>query len=101
MATLDLARIPPDPTLTNDLVLPLSTQYDSTMAELEILPMEDCDASSGTAIFETLLVRSLSRPALRMLWHQRLGHLNFRRLSTMHRFVKGMPEFAIPNALEE
>ena len=46
------------------------------------------------------IVRSLSRSALRMLWHQRLGHLNFRRLSTMHRFVKGMPEFTIPNELE-
>ena len=47
------------------------------------------------------VVRSLSRPALRMLWHQRLGHLNFRRLSVMHKFVKGMPEFSLPNALEE
>ncbi|KAI2509025.1 hypothetical protein MHU86_5401 [Fragilaria crotonensis] len=47
-----------------------------------------------------LLVRSLPRAALRMLWHQRLGHLNFRRLSTMHRFVKGMPEFQIPNEIE-
>ena len=48
-----------------------------------------------------LLIRSLSRSALRMLWHQRLGHLNFRRLSTMHRFVKGMPAFSLPHALEE
>lgn len=46
------------------------------------------------------VIRSLSRSALRMLWHQRLGHLNFRRLSTMHRFVKGMPEFTLPNELE-
>jgi hypothetical protein len=37
-------------------------------------------------------VCSLTRSALRMLWHQQLGHLNFRRLSTMHRFVKGMPQ---------
>ena len=50
---------------------------------------------------DTYLIRSLSRSALRMLWHQRLGHLNFRRLSTMHRFVKGMPEFTLPTALEE
>ncbi|KAI2500318.1 Reverse transcriptase (RNA-dependent DNA polymerase) [Fragilaria crotonensis] len=45
-------------------------------------------------------VRSLSRTALRMLWHQRLGHINFRRLSEMHRFVKGMPQFQIPTELE-
>jgi hypothetical protein len=38
---------------------------------------------------EAYAVRSLSRSALRMLWHQRLGHINFRRLSEMHRFVKG------------
>ena len=49
---------------------------------------------------ETFVVRSLSRSALRMLWHQRLRHLNFRRLSEMHRFVKGMPEFKIPTELE-
>jgi hypothetical protein len=57
--------------------------------------------NEDTPITSNYLVRSLSRSALRMLWHQRLGHLNFRRLSTMHRFVKGMPEFALPNALEE
>jgi hypothetical protein len=36
-----------------------------------------------------------------MLWHQRLGHINFRRLSEMHRFVKGMPQFTIPTEIEE
>ena len=46
------------------------------------------------------IVQSLSRSALRMLWHQRLGHLNFHCRSTMHRFVKGTPEFTIPNELE-
>jgi hypothetical protein len=35
-----------------------------------------------------------------MLWHQRLGHINFRRLSEMLRFEKGMPEFKIPTELE-
>jgi hypothetical protein len=49
---------------------------------------------------ETFVVRSLSRPALRMLWHQRLGHINFRQLSEMHRFVKGMPKFKIPTELK-
>jgi hypothetical protein len=59
------------------------------------------DDNSADAAELNLLVHSLSRQALRMLWHQRLGHLNFRRLSTMHRFVKGMPAFKRPNALEE
>ena len=46
------------------------------------------------------VVRSLGHSALRMLWHQRLGHINFRRLSTMHRFVKGMPQFKLPTEIE-
>jgi hypothetical protein len=50
---------------------------------------------------EAYVVRSLSRSALRMLWHQRLGHIYFRRLSEMHQFVKGMPQFKIPTELEE
>jgi GAG-pre-integrase domain len=71
---------------------------------LERLPTtsddDDCVADKDPADTTQYIVRSLSRPALRMLWHQRLGHLNFRRLSTMYRFVKGMPEFTIPNELE-
>jgi hypothetical protein len=65
------------------------------------VPVTDTGASGtqASAVSE-YIVRSLSRTALRMLWHQRLGHLNFRRLSTMHRFVKGMPEFTLPNELE-
>ncbi len=50
---------------------------------------------------EVYVVRSLNRPALQMLLHQRLGHNNFRRLSEMHRFVKGMPKFKLPTELEE
>jgi hypothetical protein len=48
---------------------------------------------------KSYVVRSLSRSTLRMLWHQRLGHINFRRLSEMHRFVKGMPKFTLPTKL--
>lgn len=46
-------------------------------------------------------MRSLSRQDLQMLWHQPLGHLTFHRQSTIHCFVKGMPAFFMPNALEE
>ena len=94
-----------------------SAPTDSAFSPPNPLPMDDGDPPSSTARhmastsneididvdpnpFPEYLVRSLSRPALRMLWHQRLGHLNFRRLSTMHRFVKGMPEFKLPNELE-
>ncbi|KAI2495082.1 hypothetical protein MHU86_19437 [Fragilaria crotonensis] len=56
--------------------------------------------SQTTGPIEGYPVLSLSRSALRMLWHQRLGHINFRRLSEMHRFVKGMPQFKIPSEIE-
>jgi hypothetical protein len=42
-------------------------------------------------------VRSLSRSALRMLWHQRLGHINFRRLSEMPSFRKRDAAIPDPN----
>ena len=69
----------------------------------EIAPVPSLDINDEELFTQPTdnLVRVLSRTTLRMLWHQRLGHLNFRRLSTMHRFVKGMPEFTLPNALEE
>jgi hypothetical protein len=57
----------------------------------------ECSSAVPT---EAYAVRFLSRLALRMLWHQRLRHINFRRLSKMHRFVKGMPQFQIPTELE-
>jgi hypothetical protein len=36
---------------------------------------------------------SLSEEPNRILWHARLGHLNFRRLSEMHKFALGIPKF--------
>ena len=92
-----------DPSTSDDLDPPpliarCQTANDSTSLDpnLAIAPT----ILPENALFTDFIMRSLSRPALRMLWHQRLGHLNFRRLSTMHRFVKGMPAFTLPNELE-
>jgi hypothetical protein len=35
-----------------------------------------------------------------MLWHQCLGHISFRRLSEMHRFVEEISRFTIPTVIE-
>jgi GAG-pre-integrase domain len=110
-AALDLTDTISDPTLgdSEDTPPPMIPRESRTAMrsdegkaaiEAESLVEDDDDKESGSSS-PCYLVRSLSRQALRMLWHQRLGHLNFRRLSTMHRFVKGMPEFTLPNALEE
>ena len=88
----------PPPLIKRD-VIPATSESDEFTLDIVPTPHEgDIDQDSDP--IPEYLVRSLSRPALRMLWHQRLGHLNFRRLSTMHRFVKGMPEFKLPNELE-
>ena len=93
---------PPDPTLCFDLDPPPLIPRDSSATGPEFSPEERCSDDDPTETDDlNLLIRALSRSALRMLWHQRLGHLNFRRLSIMHRFVKGMPAFDLPNALEE
>ena len=39
-----------------------------------------------------IVINSLNRRALYQLWHQRLGHLNYRRLSELHKHVKGVPK---------
>ena len=42
-----------------------------------------------------LVVRALSRPALRLLWHQCLGHVNLCRLADMHRHSNDIPIFSV------
>ena len=36
-----------------------------------------------------------------MLWHQRLGHLNFRRLSELHKHTRGLPALSLPDVIDE
>jgi GAG-pre-integrase domain len=99
VAISGLATSPPDPHLSIDPLPPPLLHRESPTFGMNIPLGAESEEENDTPA--DYLVRSLSRPALRMLWHQRLGRINFRRLSTMHRFVKGMPEFTIPNALEE
>ena len=94
---------PLDPLTCRPTLLDADDQFpefssDAVQFALPALPLTPSatDLPSSAAY----LVRALSRSALRMLWHQRLGHINFRRLSEMHRFVKGMPHFQIPTELE-
>ena len=58
----------------------------ATMPPSPVLPLH-LPEFGGPLADEPLgpIVRALSRPALRLLWHQRLGHVNFRRLADMHR----------------
>jgi hypothetical protein len=39
------------------------------------------------------MIKLMNDEPNRILWHARLGHLNFRKLSEMHKFAMGIPKF--------
>jgi hypothetical protein len=99
--TTDLIMALSSPSMQNDDTP--STSIDQPSSHIDdVTPVNDADAPDAQEVREITenIVCFLSRLALYMLWHQRLGHLNFRRLSTMLRFVKGMPYFTLSNKLE-
>ena len=49
---------------------------------------------------EEYQVSNLTRDKLRILWHHRLGHLNSRRCSEMHKFARGIPRLPIASCLD-
>jgi len=48
-----------------------------------------------------LFINHLNRDALRILWHQRLGHLHHRRVSEMHKHAIGVPELPLASAADQ
>jgi GAG-pre-integrase domain len=48
----------------------------------------------------TYKICHLARDQLCLLWHQRLGHLNFRRTSDLHRTTDGVPKIPIVHDLD-
>jgi hypothetical protein len=79
---------------------PPSLSYPTPVASLSLLHSLD-RYPEFSSMSRDLLVGSLSRPALTMLWHQRLGHLNFRRLSELHRHTRGLPALSMPSAIDK
>jgi Reverse transcriptase (RNA-dependent DNA polymerase) len=72
---------------TSQVTLPTSNLSGSTMPDCALVPN----------IFQ---VCHLGRDQLRLLWHQRLGHLNFRRTSDLHRTATGVPKIANADDLD-
>jgi hypothetical protein len=58
--------------------------------------------ASPTAILDhdSYHVCHLAQDQLHLLWHQRLGHLNFRRTSDLHRTADGIPKIPIAHDLD-
>jgi GAG-pre-integrase domain len=46
-------------------------------------------------------IHHLSRDQLRILWHQRLGHMHSRRVSDLHRYATGIPQLPIATELDK
>jgi len=46
------------------------------------------------------LIHHLSQEQLSHLWHQRLGHINRRQVSTMHKYAHGIPKLPLPSDLD-
>jgi hypothetical protein len=42
----------------------------------------------------------ISAGAEQILWHQRLGHINFRKLSELHKYVDDVPKIAMPSDID-
>ena len=66
------------------------------------------DSSKAPTNFEELLasentyvLRHLTRDQLRLLWHQRLGHIHSRRVSKMHQAARGVPNVPVATELEK
>jgi hypothetical protein len=56
---------------------------------------------TSTAVKTTLASNAMVRPASSLqLWHCRLGHLNHRKVSEMHKFATGIPSMSHPATLD-
>jgi hypothetical protein len=49
----------------------------------------------------TWQVSHLTREALRLIWHQRLGHMYSRRVSDMHKYAIGVPNLPIATEIDD
>jgi Integrase core domain. len=84
----------PDEHVVHKIPLKLVGQrvYASNLVTMDTIT-EDLETSSHIAI--------VSDEATRLLWHSRLGHLNFRALSSMHLFASGIPKFKQSHVLDQ
>jgi hypothetical protein len=46
-------------------------------------------------------VHHISATAARVLWHQRLGHVNPRKLADMHKSARGIPKVSMPSDVDK
>ena len=83
------------PVSSSSSVAPTETPTETTTDDESSI-----DSHFVTCTDPALSVHALTRNQLRILWHQRLGHLHSRRASDLHRFVVGVPSLPIATELD-
>lgn len=61
---------------------------------------DDPDADKYLQPGDTYVLHHFSHDQLRILWHQRLGHIHSRRIAKMHRHADGIPKVPIATELD-
>jgi hypothetical protein len=89
-STAPVAQDPSSSTSASASDDPVAPAPSPSLEELMFAPADD----------STYLLRHLTRDQLRILWHQRLGHLHSRRVSDLHRFAQGVPSVPIATELD-
>jgi transposase InsO family protein len=82
------ADVPPPP----GVVAPPPYHVSAKPSDLDPLPTSPLDYDPGYDPNDSVAAHDTARRRLlRTLYHQRLGHLGYRRLSTLHKYVDGVP----------
>jgi hypothetical protein len=81
------------------LLMPTSSssspvQGDVTVEEHPLMP------TSCSTETQSLPVAALTQDQLRVLWHQRLGHMHSRQVATAYKYATGVPKVPIASDLE-
>ena len=65
--------------------------YASNLLSTDVIHQLNTDLNAAQHVEGQIAI--VSDEATRLLWHARLGHLNFRALASMHNSAKGVPKF--------
>jgi hypothetical protein len=80
-----------------------STYQDFFVVPSSTVPSSDrptCDSCIGSDACNIDAVNHLNLEATRVLWHQRLGHMHFRKVSELHKHVGGIPKSVISTYID-
>lgn len=86
--------------LLHDLLftLPLERNPDAAPQPIALGLHDPCSVPPSTN--KSTIISALTQDQLRVLWHQRLGHMHSRRVATAYKYASGIPKVPIASELE-